>query len=97
MPVPFTDCIFDQLVDNNIRYHGNDVNNGTADRQPDAQTCQAFCRSLADPRAHYFTYNMYTRGCWCKNSKTGSISYDGLVSGRTICKLTGEPPLTAGL
>ena len=79
------------LVEDNIDYAGNDINDGTLNRQPDVASCQSFCTSNY-PSSPYFVWvspsASWTGGhdaCYCKNTNAGRVKVTGITSGRVSC------------
>ena len=80
------------LIEENIVYPGNDINDGSSDpKQNDAESCRSFCESNY-PTAMYFGWFSPSNGgvnlhktCWCKSSKAGRKSVQGSYSGE-ICR-----------
>ena len=79
------------LVEENIDYPGNDINDGTQNRQPDVASCQSFCSSNY-PSSPYFDWvspsASWTGGheaCYCKNTNAPRVKVTGITSGRVSC------------
>ena len=72
----------DCLTERDIDYTGNDVNDGSANMQADAESCRSSCRSMD---ADYFTFHEVNNGCWCKSSNAVRMQVVGSVSGETSC------------
>ena len=76
--------ISDCLVEQDVGYTANDVNNGKNNVQANVTSCRASCRSRA---AAYFSFKRdIDRACWCKNSSAGREAKRGVVSGETSCR-----------
>ena len=75
-------------------YHGNNLNDGTKNKQDTVAACQASCAKNY-PQAPYFVWVSkrsskikYWGGCWCKNTKgtvRNGIGERGIISGRVSC------------
>ena len=76
-----TTSVPDCIIENNIDYPGNDINNG--DPQNDAESCRSFCQSNY-PTAKYFSLGT-GNACRCKTSNSGRIVKQGVVSGNVMC------------
>ena len=71
------------LIEENIDYYWNDVNDGRQDKQSDAESCQSFCKAT-HPSARYFTWVSPTSDCWCKTSNSGRRVAMNLISGELL-------------
>ena len=81
------------LSEKDISYRGNDVNDGTANKQPTVESCRTSCASIG---ADYFDF-VYGLGkwmeldrlegrigeCYCKNSNAGRSQLSGVTAGET--------------
>ena len=79
------------IIEYDISYKHNNVNNGPEDLQPDMESCRSFCKTKNVP---YFEYvkpgssqlnDRYQGSCWCVASKSGRVEQIGSVSGDTNC------------
>ena len=75
-------------IEENIDYDGHNTNDGTTDPiQHDAESCRLFCMSNYPTATYFKWFNKKGRlcnTCWCKTSKTGRKTSDGIFSGE-IC------------
>ena len=79
------------LVEHEVKYLGNDINNARGLPTPDWQHCKSLCMD-EHPTAQYFTY-MYRESinkCWCKTSDAGRSAAYGVISGEVACVGQGE-------
>ena len=66
----------------NKDFFGNDVGDTTASDEYD---CQKECQNLWPESCNYWTYNLFNKKCFMKNSNSGSVPYNGAISGPKFC------------
>ena len=66
---------------------GNSLNNGTADEQPDMESCRTFCKDNY-AEAKYFAWRSNSLACRCKEElmRDQIIEKQGVYVGVITCK-----------
>ena len=64
-------------------YPGNDLNNGTVNKQPGLKACRSSCMSISG--AKYFAFNNLDESCWCKTSNSIRTQQAKMRAGNVNC------------
>ena len=86
----FSLLVCEGVIEINIGYPHNDLNNGFVDLKSSWEECQSFCR--ADNQCVGWDYNKIDKSCWKKKLRTGRKSEECTVTGpRNYCPIGKLP------